>query len=158
MSSYGRYLKRIALLENQLDTKETVSVGSTAYSGILESIIAPYRGNVLFLDFWSISCGPCRQGMIQQKPILDEYAGKSFKTLYIASTDEIVACKKWLQKEDIKGEHIFISQNDYNRLMALFNFCAVPYGVIIDSNGKVVRAGNHVSPDKRLIDKLLSDK
>lgn len=87
---------------------------------------------MLFLDFWGIGCGPCRFGMINQKPMLEQLADRPFKALYIANmADGIEDSKKWLRKEEIGGEHIFVSQDDWNRLAGLFNFSAIPFGVLI---------------------------
>lgn len=158
MASYDQYLKQVALLENQPDMKETVDIDPAAYGGVLERIIAPYRGNVLFLDFWDSGCGPCRKGMIKQKSMLHEYADQPFKALYIAPDRDIDDCKEWLQKENIQGEHIFITQNDWNRLQSLFNFLHIPFGAIIDSNGKVIHTDCRMPAQKGLLDKLLLGK
>ena len=62
---------------------------------------------MLFLDFWGMGCGPCRSGMIRQKPMLEKLSNRPFNALYIADGDDgMEACKKWLRKEGIKGEHI----------------------------------------------------
>ncbi|MDE5794150.1 MAG: hypothetical protein K2I08_05475, partial [Muribaculaceae bacterium] len=55
------------------------------------------------------------------------------------------ACKKWLRKEDIKGEHIFVSNDDWLRLRSLFNFSGIPFGVLICKDGKVLKTGYHFS-------------
>ena len=46
--------------------------------------------------------------------------------------------RKWLRKEEIGGEHIFVNGDDWSRLHALFNFSGVPFGVIIDKKGNVL--------------------
>ena len=38
-----------------------------------DELIAPYKENVLFLDFWSTGCGPCRSGMIAAKPVVERF-------------------------------------------------------------------------------------
>ena len=35
----------------------------TKGDSIFQRIIEPYKGNVLYVDFWELSCGPCRAGM-----------------------------------------------------------------------------------------------
>ncbi|MDE6395591.1 MAG: redoxin family protein, partial [Duncaniella sp.] len=156
LSAYNGLITKIAIADNQL-AAEDVNVDTSAYDGLLEKIIAPYRGNVLFLDFWGIGCGPCRAGMIGQKDTLDELADKPFRALYIANADEGKdACEKWMAKENIKGEHIFVSGDDWNRLQALFNFSAIPFGAFVDKNGKVVKTKMH-GFDRIFLDKLLSE-
>ena len=155
MSSYTRYVKQLALIENQLESNETIGIDSSAHGGVLDRIIAPYRGNVLFLDFWNMGCAPCRAGMIKQKPMLEEYAGKPFKALYISPLVEQTKAEDWMRKEEIKGEHVFVSSDDWNRLQALFNFSSIPFGAIIDKNGNVIHVGCRMPQQKDLLDKML---
>ena len=161
MLTYTDEVRDVMFAENKLagERDNSIQIDGSAEGDVLQKIIAPYRGNVLFLDFWGIGCGPCRIGMIGQKPMLTEYAGKPFKVLYIANADEgMEACKKWLRKEEIGGEHIFISSDDWTRLRALFNFTGIPYGVLIDENGTVLKTGVHMPADKYLLDEILKKR
>ncbi|MDE6521429.1 MAG: TlpA family protein disulfide reductase [Muribaculaceae bacterium] len=148
MEEYNGFVKDVLIAENAIDGSgnDAIIIDGSAEGEVLEKIIAPYRGNVLFLDFWGIGCGPCRSGMVSQKPMLEELADKPFRALYIANADEgLDACKKWLRKEDIKGEHIFVSNDDWLRLRSLFNFSGIPFGVLICKDGKVLKTGYHFS-------------
>ncbi len=140
MDAYTSFVKDVMIAENAIAaTNDAVMIDGTAEGEVLDKIIAPYRGNYLFLDFWGIGCGPCRAGMINQKPLLEEMAGKPFKALYIANAEEgIEACKKWLRNEGIKGEHIFVSGEDWKYLSGLFNITGIPHGVLIDKDGKII--------------------
>ena len=93
--------------------------------------------------------------MIKQKPMLEEYAGKPFKALYISPLGEQAKAEEWMRKEEIKGEHVFVSSDDWNRLQALFNFSSIPFGAIIDKNGNVIRVGCRMPQQKDLFDKIL---
>ncbi len=162
LDEYDNFVKDILIAENELGNHENSSIliDGTEEGEILEKIISPYRGNVLFLDFWGIGCGPCRAGMMNQKPILEKLADKPFKALYIANADEgMEACKKWLRNEDIKGEHIFVSGDNWKQLSGLFNFSAIPFGVLIGKDGNVIKAGYHgLSEDEPLLRKALEEE
>lgn len=148
MDEYNGFVKDVMIAENAIDggSSDAIIIDGSAEGEVLEKIIAPYRGNVLFLDFWGIGCGPCRSGMIRQKPLLEELADKPFRALYIANADEgLDECKKWLRKEEIKGEHIFVSNDDWHRLRGLFNFSGIPFGVLIGKDGKVLKTHYYVS-------------
>ena len=113
----------------------------------LQNIIEPYAGNLLYLDFWGMSCGPCRAGMIAQRETVDELSGEPVRFLYIceeaASPRE--AAEKWMAEKSIKGEHIYISSDDWNRLSHLFEFSSIPHAVLIGHDGKVITNGFHLS-------------
>ncbi|MDE6381224.1 MAG: TlpA family protein disulfide reductase [Muribaculaceae bacterium] len=141
MEQYNDYVGKVLVAENRLTGFENsgMTVPDTPEGKVLARIIEPYKGNALYLDFWGIGCGPCRAGMKAQKPILEKLANKPFKALYIAESNYMDACRDWLEKEGIKGEHIFISQDDWQRLTGLFNFSAIPFGVLIDKDGKIIK-------------------
>lgn len=158
MSEYNDFVKDVVIAENRMaNTKdESKMISDSPEGSVLTRIIEPYRGNVLFLDFWGIGCGPCRAGMMDQKPLLEELADKPFKALYIANANEgLEACKKWLRKEEIKGEHIFVTDDDWQRLRGLFNFSGIPFGVLIDKEGKIVKTGFSISMEEWLLRKTL---
>lgn len=113
----------------------------------LQRIIKPYAGNLLYLDFWGMGCGPCRAGMIAQRETVDELSGEPVRFLYIceeaASPRE--AAEKWMAEKSIKGEHIYISSDDWNRLSHLFEFSSIPHAVLIGRDGKVIANGFRLS-------------
>ncbi|MCI8997867.1 MAG: TlpA family protein disulfide reductase [Muribaculaceae bacterium] len=146
MSAYTDYVRAMVSDEmNQKQSEQTLTLEDSPEKAVLDEIIAPYRGNVLFLDFWGVGCGPCRAGMIAQKPILERYADQPFKALYIADREAGKdACEKWLNKEGIKGEHIFISNDNWKRLNSLFNFSGIPFSVLIDKEGNVIETNYQI--------------
>lgn len=160
MDEYNNFVKDVMIAENQIDGKEdsSIIITDSPEGNVLAKIIEPYKGNVLFLDFWGIGCGPCRAGMINQKPLLERMADKPFRALYIADAGQSMeACEKWLRKEDIKGEHIFVTGDDWQRLSGLFNFSAIPFGVLIDKEGNIVKTHYSISEDDPLLKKALEE-
>lgn len=144
IGEYNDFVKDVMIADNALDSEDEQAtiIDADDNGDILEKIIAPYRGNVLYLDFWAMYCSPCRAGMIRQKPVLEKLADRPFRALYIASVEEgVETCRKWLRKEGIKGEHIFVSAEDWKRLSKLFNFNQIPFGVLIGKDGKVIKSG-----------------
>lgn len=114
---------------------------------VLQRIIEPYAGNLLYLDFWGMSCGPCRAGMLAQRDIVEELSNEPVRFLYICDerTSPRKAAEQWMTEKSIKGEHIYISSDDWNRLTHLFEFSAIPHAVLIGRDGKVITNGFHLS-------------
>ena len=101
-------------------------------------IVSSYKGNTLFLDFWGMSCGPCRSGMMSQKKLVEEMKDEKVKFIYITTEDQKSAAEKWMGENNIKGEHIYVTQNEWKQLEAMINFTAIPRGALVNKEGKLI--------------------
>ena len=108
----------------------------TKGDSIFQRIIEPYKGNVLYVDFWEMSCGPCRGGMLKMRGEVEANKDKPVKYLYVTD-DTPEHCKSFLEPNNIKGEHIFISRSEWGYLQEKFNFTGIPFVVHVDKHGKV---------------------
>lgn len=100
----------------------------------LRSLTDPYEGNVLLVDFWGIGCGPCRFGMLNQREYVDKMADKPVKFLYVAKEEERTVCEEWMEKNNIKGEHVYISEDHWRLLESDLNFSAIPFTIVVKSD------------------------
>lgn len=101
---------------------------------LLERITAPYRGEVLYLDFWGIGCAPCREGMLAQRELVKEMEGRPVRFLYLCG-EEHAAAKEFLRRNRIGGVHVFLDRDEWNVLSAKFGFSAIPFQVVMDRKG-----------------------
>lgn len=106
----------------------------TQADSIFQRIIEPYKGNVLFIDFWEMSCGGCRKLMFDMREDVKKNKDKAVKYLYITDDSE-EKCRQFLKSNDIQGEHIFITRAEWNRMQEKFNFSSIPFTLIYDKNG-----------------------
>lgn len=117
-------------------------VPTSKADSVFQRIIEPYKGNLLVVDFWSMSCGPCRAGMIQDRDKVQAMKDKPVKFLYI-TYDSPENCKTWLDENNIKGEHIFITNAEWSMMQEKFNFSGIPFHVIVDKSGKLLPNANN---------------
>ena len=108
----------------------------TKGDSIFQRIIEPYKGNVLYVDFWEMSCGPCRGGMLQMRDEVEANKDKPVKYLYVTD-DTPQKCKSFLEPNNIKGEHIHITRSEWGYLQEKFQFTGIPFVVHVDKQGKV---------------------
>ena len=108
----------------------------TKGDSIFQRIIEPYKGNVLFVDFWEMSCGPCRGKMLSMRDEVEANKDKPVKYLYITD-DTPEHCKSFLEPNNIQGEHIHITRAEWGYLQEKFQFTAIPFVVLFDKNGKL---------------------
>ena len=102
---------------------------------IFQRIIEPYKGNVLFVDFWNMACGPCRQSMLSMRDEVEANKDKPVKYLYITDDSE-EKCRSFLEPNNIKGEHIHITRAEWGYMKEKFQFSGIPFAVLFDKNGK----------------------
>ena len=126
--TYRDYVK-----ENELQVVEQKPM--TKGDSIFQRIIEPYKGNVLFVDFWEMSCGPCRAKMLHMRDEVETNKDKPVKYLYITD-DTPEHCQSFLEPNNIKGEHIHITRSEWGYLQEKFQFSGIPFVVLFDKQGK----------------------
>ena len=107
----------------------------TKGDSIFQRIIEPYKGNVLYVDFWEMSCGPCRNLMLNMRDEVEANKEKPVKYLYITDDSE-EKCRPFLEPNNIKGEHIHITPAEWGYLREKFQFTGIPFTVLFDKDGK----------------------
>ena len=112
----------------------------TKGDSIFQRIIEPYKGNALFIDFWDMSCGPCRADMQKEREKVERLKDKAVRFLYICDekTSPRDRTEKLLNENNIKGEHIYVPHEDWQQLCAKFQFNAVPFNIGVDKDGNIV--------------------
>jgi len=104
---------------------------------IFDSIMAKYRGKVVYVDFWATWCGPCRAGIKEIGPLKEEVKGENIVFVYI--TNETSPEETYNNMiPTIKGEHYRLKQDQFSYLAAKFQITGIPHYVLVDKEGKVI--------------------
>lgn len=106
---------------------------------IFERIIAPYKGYGLYVDFWGMSCGPCRLNMMNEREKVEKMKDLPVRFLYICDETDRPRemAEQWLQENNIKGEHIFVTHEEWKHLATKFQFSAIPFATAVDKDGNL---------------------
>ena len=107
---------------------------------IFERIIAPYKGNALYIDFWGMGCGPCRVAMLDEREKVERMKEKPVRFLYICDEKDSPRniSEQWMQENNIKGEHIYVTHEEWKQLSVKFQFTAIPFNLALDKDGNFV--------------------
>lgn len=118
--------------------EETASL-SPEGDAIFERIIAPYKGYALYVDFWGMSCGPCRLNMLNEREKVEKMKNLPVRFLYICDETDRPRemAEQWLTENNIKGEHIFVTHEEWKHLATKFQFSAIPFATAVDKNGNL---------------------
>lgn len=130
---------------------------TAAQKALWNKIVSPYKGNTLYIDFWGMGCGPCRAGMLNQRKLVEEMKDEKIKFLYITTDDQKTSAEKWMDENSIKGEHVYITNNEWKQFETMINFTAIPRGALVNKEGKLIESDFHIGKAeelKKLVDRF----
>ena len=140
LDAYGELTEDVVLEEHALKKdSEFTRLDIDDDADILQELIKPYEGNLIYVDFWALWCASCRHGIIGQKKVIEHFAGRPFKVLYVSDDTNIAGSNQWLEKKEIPGEHIYISSENWKRVFKYFNIDYIPFGVLIGKEGNLIK-------------------
>lgn len=133
LDRYRQYVK-------QRELKVVELKPMTKGDSIFQRIIEPYKGNALYVHFWGMYCGPCRAEMLAEREKVELFKDKPVRFIYICDEKESPRepTEKWLADNNIKGEHIYVSHEEWKFLAEKFNIYAPPFSTGVDKDGNVV--------------------
>ncbi|MCL7764595.1 AhpC/TSA family protein [Polaribacter sp. Z014] len=117
----------------------------------LESII---KGNkIVLIDFWASWCGPCRMVTPRVREIYNKYKNKGFTILTVSEDKNRETWKSGIEQDNmLSWHHIF---DDYGRISSMYGIKSIPYMVLIDGNGGIIKEKISVSELEYQLQKLL---
>lgn len=95
------------------------------------------KGNLVYLDIWTTSCGPCLQAMPDMKKLQDEYSDRKIKfvSLNVESKKERVV--DILEKNNLGGIKLYDPAKD-QEIKQKYAVTSFPRYVLIDKEGKII--------------------
>jgi thiol-disulfide isomerase/thioredoxin len=110
---------------------------------LIRKLSAKYPGRFLVIDFWGMSCGPCRAAIQSSKSLRAEIAKRNdVKLIFIAgerTTEGSDAYKKYVAEWLAGEETVCLTNQDFDKLRELFQFNGIPHFETITPDCRRVR-------------------
>jgi peroxiredoxin len=111
-----------------------------------EMTLSSLKGKVVILSFWATWCGPCKEEMPHLQAMYSELKDKGLVVLSIA-TDDARSASKVKPFVMSKGFTFPVLLDKESTVVGTYNPSkTLPYTVVIDKNGEVVRRTSGYNP------------
>lgn len=115
-------------------------LSDTGGGKILKSILAPYKGKAVIVDFWTLGCGPCRSEIETWKEFRDKNrTGKDYVFIFITNDEESreEPYEAYVAKNLTNDITLRIPHNDFLRIKEELNFNSYPHKILFDTDGRI---------------------
>ncbi len=134
--------------------KPAIMFSGDGLKGELISLKSIIKGKkVILIDFWASWCGPCRLVTPRVKQLYHKYKNKGFTILTVSEDKNKEDWKKGIEQDGmLSWYHIF---DDYGRISTMHGVRTIPYMVLIDGNGGVIKEKISITELEYQLQKLL---
>lgn len=96
--------------------------------------LSNYKGKVVLLDFWYLSCYPCRLLMPVLEKMNNKYKGKDFVVVGVNATDKnSIKIKEYLRSKNYRYTQLYNAEPIFEP----YNLQAYPTTILIDKQGRI---------------------
>ena len=143
-SESNRYVKDYMTLINELNMLPpgSLSPDITLQTPDGETIaLSSFKGKVVLIDFWASWCLPCRRQNPHLIELYKKYKGDNFEILGVSLDDNVSAWKNAISKDGLSWPQVSELKKWESTVVKEFHIEAIPYGVLIDREGKIIAKG-----------------
>jgi thiol-disulfide isomerase/thioredoxin len=120
-----------ALLFN-LDDEELLGLS-------FDDVLAKYKGNVIYLDFWASWCGPCKAEMPNSAALSKKLADEDVVFLYTSTDKNADDWVKMIKILQLHGLHYRLGENTRKPVFETYGIQFIPHYVLFDKEGNMVK-------------------
>ncbi|RTY89342.1 TlpA disulfide reductase family protein [Flavobacterium sp. GT3R68] len=101
-----------------------------------------FKGKYVYIDVWATWCGPCRAEIPFLKKVEEKYHGKNieFVSISIDALKDHDKWKKFVTDKELGGVQLMADKEWNSDFVKSFGIQGIPRFILIDPNGKVVKA------------------
>jgi len=104
-----------------------------------DDVLAKYKGNVIYLDFWASWCGPCKAEMPNSAKLSKALAEEDVVFLYVSTDKDAEAWEKMIRIMQLHGLHYRLGKNTRKAVFETFGIKYIPHYVLFDKEGTMIK-------------------
>jgi len=140
LENYLDELEKYQIMSNDQYPEGVIFVDGYDSYEKLADVIAIFKGEPLFIDFWFHTCRPCLEEMEKSDPLKDYLHNNGIELLYI-SVDNEKLDEKWrsaIKKYELSGYHVRASQALHMDINNNYGINLYPRYMLVDADGTIV--------------------
>ena len=139
----------------QFEELKITKIDSVITKELLDSISSKYKNKVIYMDFWAPWCNPCMGEMPYSEKIQEHFKNDDIVFLYLANRCSEESWKATIANKNLGGEHILLTDDQFNVLSGLLGISGIPHYTIIDKKGNIVdKKALRPSDNEKLIESI----
>jgi len=105
-----------------------------SYASAAELDLRPYRGKVVYLDFWASWCVPCRESFPWMADLVREYGPRDFAVIAVDVDKDRKLADAFLNSTSAILPIVYDERGD---LASSYGITGMPSAILIDRAGKI---------------------
>lgn len=165
LKPYWEENKQYQTLINAISKAKATAIGSKFTDGPLYDIqgnkvqlasIFPKDKKYILLEFWASWCGPCRGEIPHLRHTYSTWKDKGFDIISISLDEKDSDWKKAMTEENMVWNQYNAKEGFESELAKSYDIMGIPYALLIDSEGKIVRHGMRGASLDQALEELLN--
>jgi len=141
----------------QNSNAETANISDLhSQSDVFLEITSKYKDKVIYIDFWAPWCAPCLKEFEFSKELQKQYEGQDIVFLFLGIQCSKDSWKTTIANKQLKGEHILLTNDQFNILSGEFSFSSIPHYILVGKRGNVIFKNAPAPSNKELIIKHIN--
>jgi thiol-disulfide isomerase/thioredoxin len=103
--------------------------------------LSSLRGKIVLIDFWASWCVPCRRENPHLLEVYKKYKGNDFEIYGVSLDENVAAWKNAVEKDQLTWPQVSDLKKWESIVVKEFHIEAIPYGILIDREGKIIAKG-----------------
>lgn len=115
--------------------------GNTSGDSLFCQLTEPYRGKVIYLDFWGTWCGPCKEQMKYMGGVKKALEGKDVVFMYLANRSAQKSWENVIKEYHLTGEqcvHYNLPAKQQALIEQVLSVSSFPTFMLVDKTGRLV--------------------